>query len=265
MAIALWHELRHMKQDAANAGGMAVGGQLKDARTGHLMGMIAEADAFTAETLMALQQKKAGHQEYFEVTEKSRDYGVRKYIQGFLRRRPYESFRDDETFARALFTELMTEGLVSYRASYFARLGRHFAASATVEDFRKSVEQSETGGTKGGPELTKMYGKAYSSVSPRALMSAFWCVQPPEERDTLDLVETAVRLAPAMTESAFQQVKSDILERVQNIYMHDPDEPFYLRDEGVAAAGLLKKAALSHTPVPIGKLTGRPHRGRSPS
>ncbi|MEZ0222913.1 MAG: DUF6782 family putative metallopeptidase [Alphaproteobacteria bacterium] len=226
MAIALWHELRHMAQYAANPGkGVAGPGQLKDARTAHMMGVMIEADAFTAETLMALQQKKAGNSEYYDAMfAGTREPGAHRDILRFLRAQPYESFNDDAKFARALFTHLMMDGLLSYRTRYFSYLGAQFAAADNVDSFRARVAASKRGGMKAGPELGAFYGPGYTAVSPRALATAFLPVQPVDEQQMLALVERTVKRAPHLTENEFQQAKKEIFARKQDIWQKDPDD-----------------------------------------
>jgi hypothetical protein len=259
MAAALWHELRHMRQHEANPAGLCVPGSLKDPRTAHIMSMMMEADAFTAETLMALQQRKAGNAEYHHAMFANPDYGVRLHIKGFLRERPYESFRDDAAFSRALFTNLMVDGLLSYRASYFSHLGYQFAASNNLEEFRKRIGGAEKGGTGASPELTALYGPGFMSVSPQALMGAFYAAQPADEKHTLHLAQTTINRADSLTEEQFQKARTEILQRAQEIYMKDPDERHYSGPLSAKVADALKHAAEKNI------LTGKPRRGRSPS
>ncbi|TAL34837.1 MAG: hypothetical protein EPN97_08225 [Alphaproteobacteria bacterium] len=258
MAMALWHELRHMRQHEGNPAGMAFGGQLKDPRTAHLMGMMAEADAFTAETLMALQQKKSGNPEYFDAMFSRPDYGPHRYIAGFLRQQPYESFKDDAAFARALFTGMMTEGLLSYRASYFSRLGFHFRVSEDLAAFRRRVGNSKQGGIEADAPLAALYGPGFMSVSPKALMAAFYAAQPADERQALRLAQNTVNRADRLTEQEFRDARQEVIRRTQEIYMKDPDEYHYPGAFGEKVTGALKNAAEKDS------FTGRPRRGRSP-
>lgn len=258
MAMILWHELRHMRQHMANPGGMAFAGQLKDPRTAHLMAMMAEADAFTAETLMALQQKKAGNPEYFDAMFTRPDYGPHRHIKGFLSAHPYESFKDDGAFARALFTGMMTEGLLSYRASYFSRLGFQFRVADDLAAFRKQIEKSRQGGLAADETLTALYGPGYMSVSPRALMAAFHAAQPADEQYVLRLAQNTVNRADKLTETEFRKARDDIVRHTQEIYMKDPDEYPYSSPFGEKVKAGLNAAARKDN------FTGKPHRGRSP-
>lgn len=225
MAMALWHELRHFQQNAANGPrGYTHHGQLKDARTAHMMNVMIEADAFTAETLMALQQKKAGNPEYFNAMFDRPSNGSHRDIMRFMRDNSYEDFKDDATFARALFTHMTSSGLLNYRASYFLHLGASVYAAENVEDFRQRIKDGPRGGTRGSPELSALYGPGYSAVSVRALATAFFHVQPEDERQALELVEKTVRRAPTLTEEQFQEAKQDILKKTMAVYGKDPDE-----------------------------------------
>ena len=252
MAVALWHELRHMKQDAANPGaGFASGGQLRDPRTAYLMGVMIEADAFTAETLMAMQQRKAGRPEYAEAMfGRYLSDGPHLEIARFLKHRPYESFKDDAGFARALFTHLMTEGLVAYRAQYMARLGRHFALSENVEQFRARIAAEKAGGTNSTPGLNALYGPGFMSVSPRALATAFLPAQGVDEQQLLDRADKTVKRAATLTEAQFQEAKTDILRGTQEFWFKPLDEPQYVRREELQERDALRKAAQGETPPP---------------
>jgi hypothetical protein len=255
MAIALWHELRHMQQDAANPGvGMMCAGQLKDPRTAVLMSMMQEADAFTAETLMALQQKKAGKPEYFEAMFKGYlPDGAHRDIARFLRRNPYEDSKDDAAYARRLFTHLMLDGLMSYRANYFTRLRLRFMPERGLADFQSQVEQSPQGGTKASPELAKLYGDNFMSVSPRALAAAFWAAQPIDEREAFERIEKTVKNAGSLTEQQFAQSRADILTRVKDLSNKDPDDGFFRVREAEIAARNLREQAISGKPAVRGK------------
>jgi hypothetical protein len=250
MALALWHELRHMQQDAANPGtGFASGGQLKDPRTAYLMGVMIEADAFTAETLLAVQQKKAGHPEYYDAMFGRRlETGSHREIYRFLQQNPNEGFRDDAAFSRALFTHLMTEGLVSYRAQYMARISYHFATSDNADAFREKVAGAKRGGTKSTPALNALYGPQYMSVSPRALATAFLPAQSTEERMILDIAQRAVEKAPTLTETEFQTAKREVTLLTKDYWYKDPDEPQYLAPAEMKAREELRQAALSDKP-----------------
>lgn len=263
MAIALWHELRHMQQDAANPGaGMMFAGQLKDPRTAVLMSLMQEADAFTAETLMALQQKKAGKPEYFDAMFKGYlGEGAHRDIARFLKQNPYEKFKDDAAFARGLFTHLMLDGLMSYRANYFQRLRLRFLPDGGLADFQRQVGLSPEGGTRSSPDLGQMYGKGFARVSPRALGAAFWAAQPIDERDALMLIEKTVKNIGRMTEQQFADARADILTRVKELANKDPAEGFYRLSESEYAAKQLRKLAAEDKPQRLEALT-RPATSR---
>jgi hypothetical protein len=252
MAIALWHELRHMRQDAANPGRkMAYGGRLKDPRTSYLMGVMAEADAFTAETLMALQQRKAGHPEYFDAMfGHYLDDGPHRDIARFMRRHPYNEFKDDATFARALFTHLMTDGLVAYRVQFMAGIARHFAQAENVEQFRAAIAAEKEDGTKSSPALNALYGPKFAFVSPRALVTAFLPAQAIDEKQALEVADKAVDNAATLTEAEFQAAKTDMLARTKDFWFKPLDEPQFLMREEMSARERLRKAALSDKPAP---------------
>jgi hypothetical protein len=245
MALAFWHELRHMRQDDANPGrGFANGGQVRDASTAHLMGMMIEADAFTAETLLALQQKKAGNPEYYAAMFRAHDAnGVHGEIVRFLEQKPYESFPGDAAFARGLFTYLMTEGLQTYRTGYFNTLAGHFRRAPTLGDFQALLARAERGGMRANQELTDMYGPGFSGVAPRALATAFWPAQNYEERGALDLIVKTISRAPSLTETGFQKARDEILDRAMGISFRELEHPRHVPDEEQQARDRLTKAA----------------------
>jgi hypothetical protein len=249
MATSLWHELRHMLQHLANAPiGVAHAGQIKDPRTGYLMELMGEADAFTAETLVACQQKKSGNPEYYGNLLTRPSDGVYGYIARYLKKNPYESFKDDATFARAMFTYLMLAGPLNYRARYFQRLGNIFSGSGDAKTFNAALAASKSGGSAFSPELTEMYGSGYAGVSYRALAAAFSRGQPFDEQLTLLRIESVVRKAPHMTEQQFQEAKTDVLQHVKDVYFKESDNSFRGFDQD-RAAQRLRHAALSDTPA----------------
>jgi len=118
MALTLWHELRHVRQ-MHDWGRLSPGntGRLRDTQRMHVLSMMIEADAYTSQTLMALQAKKAGRGGYMDALLR-RESRAFKTIRAFLEKTPYESFPDDGAFARALFVEVMQKGLPGYSRSY---------------------------------------------------------------------------------------------------------------------------------------------------
>ena len=260
MTLYLWHELRHMLQHAANPDGMAMGGRLRDARTAHILGTMWEADAFTAETLTALKQKKSGHPEYFDAILAKPEPGAHQYIARFLQEKPYESFRDDASFSRALFTGLMLDGLLSYRVGYFDHLKQDIRNSKDIGEFRDKIAKSPSGGMVLGPELMAQYGTGFTQVSSRALATAFLRAQPFDEQSALLRVETMVRRADRMTDPEFQKAKQEIVSRLQDIWYKESNG--YRGQEAEAASNRLHKAAEAETPAALSDL--KPRRPAKP-
>ncbi len=218
MTATLWHELRHLRQHLERGdlkGGVS---RLHGTRKQHMISLMIEADAFTAQTLMCLREKKAGHPEYldkFLATGK----GAAEAARTLLAHRPYESFPDDGTFARALFGDIMKTNMPGYQAKYFRSYHRIFNKAATLAQLRQMA-----GITREAPDfpasstLMDLYGRKGGDIaSVPQLAKAYYRAQEPDVRDALTLIEETVRQADKMTEDEFAAARTDILKRTEKL------------------------------------------------
>ncbi|HYD18276.1 MAG TPA: DUF6782 family putative metallopeptidase [Patescibacteria group bacterium] len=218
MTTTLWHELRHMQQhiDRGDMAGRA--GKLHNARAEHVIGLMIEADAFTAQTVMAVQQARGGRPEYLEAML-SRDGPAMDCIREFLKKNQPPDFSDDRHFARALFTEMMREGLPRYSAKYFERHRNIFQRAATAEKFRKLVKR-EGVAPKFLPTdrlLDTYLHRDDPAPSVSALARKFFCEQPREAQETLALIEDTVQRAKDLSQSEFKQARNEIIDRTTGL------------------------------------------------
>lgn len=218
MTTTLWHELRHMQQhiDRGDMSGRA--GKLHNARDEHVIGLMIEADAFTAQTVMAVSQARAGRPEYLQAML-DRDGPAMDCIREFLKKSGPADFDDLQHFARALFTEMMRDGLPRYSAKYFERHRNDFKKAATVEKFRKLVKREGV-----APEfipsdrlLDTYLRRDAAAPSVAAVARKFFAEQPFEARDTLSLIEDTVKHAAVLSESEYQQRREEIIDRTAGL------------------------------------------------
>ena len=218
MTTTLWHELRHMQQHIDRGDMKSAAGKLHNAQDEHVIGMMIEADAFTAQTLMALREAKNGSPEYIDAML-AKGGGARGCIGKFLKQSPPESFPDEQHFARALFTEIMENGLPRYSAKYFERHNKIFNKASSISQFRDIVAQ--TG--KGSPfipteKLSGAYFAANDSVPAVGdLARLFFEKQPEEARITLALIEDTVTKVAVLKEVEFQTARDAILARTESL------------------------------------------------
>ena len=213
MTSTLWHELRHMIQRTAS--GDLGGGttRLLDTRVQHMMSLMMEADAYTSQTLMCLQQKKAGRPEYLDAFLK-RDSEACQQIKRFLDKRPYESYPADAAFARALFVDVMKHGLAAYQQKYFNGYRKAFKKAATPQGLARMVAGRKSRDVIPSEELLKIYGqKPGTGLSIRPLALGFYDAQDKDTRETLALVEDTVKNAPAMTQEQFKAARAEVVSR----------------------------------------------------
>jgi hypothetical protein len=218
MTTTLWHELRHMQQHIDRGDMKSAAGKLHNAQDEHVIGMMIEADAFTAQTLMALREAKNGNPEYIDAMM-AKGGGARGCIGKFLKNSPPESFPDERHFARALFAEIMENGLPRYSAKYFERHNKIFNKAASVDQFRKVVAEAGRASPFIPTEkLSGIYFAANDSVpAVNDLARLFLEKQPEDARTTLALIEDTVTKAAALKEEEFQQARDTILERTQSL------------------------------------------------
>lgn len=218
MTTTLWHELRHMQQHIDRGDMKSAAGKLLNAQDEHVIGMMIEADAFTAQTLMALREAKNGNPEYIDAMM-AKGGGARGCIKKFLKASPPESFPDEQHFARALFTEIMQNGLPRYSAKYFERHNKIFNAASSAAQFRDIV--AKAGAPFQFKPTEKLSGTYFAANDPvpavTDLARLFLEKQPEEARTTLALIEDTVTKAAVLKEEEFQQARDAILERTQSL------------------------------------------------
>lgn len=215
MTSTLWHELRHLCQHLARGDLKGGSTRLLDTRVQHMTSLMMEADAYTSQTMMCLQQKRAGKPEYLEAFLK-RDSAACQYIGAFLDQNPPEGFKDDAQFARALFSGVVKDGLARYQCKYFDGYRRAFKKAATAEALRKMVAKKRVREFIPSASLLQLYGRRADGVSPiRPLAQTLYDAQPKDVRDTLALIEETVAKAAMLPAEDFAAARSDILARTK--------------------------------------------------
>lgn len=253
MVTTLWHELRHVQQHI-DRGDIHTGGvsRLFDTRRQHVISLMIEADAFTAQAMLALTQKKQGNTVYFDAFM-SRDTPAVVAIKNFLNENPFETAADKQAFARALFTDIMLDGLGGYNGKYMETYREIFKNRKTVEEFRKTI-----GKKKVPPEflvstaLTDMYGQDFAAeTSVKALSTAFMRAQTQDVRKTLSLVERAVENADSMNQEEYAKTRREIMTRAKSI-----SQAFNKKavKQLPATRAALKKAARQDRPPPFSRV-----------
>lgn len=214
MTTTLWHELRHMQQHIDRGDMKSAAGKLHNAQDEHVIGMMIEADAFTAQTLMALGEAKNGNPEYIHAMM-AKGGGARGCIGKFLKNSPPESFPDEQHFARALFAEIMANGLPRYSAKYFERHHKIFNNASSADKFRTMVAQVPAAPSFHPSEkLSGTYFAANDDVpAVKDIARLFLEKQPEDARTTLALIEDTVEKAAVLKEEEFRTARDSILER----------------------------------------------------
>ncbi len=257
MARTTYHEYRHVLQ-MEDMGKIETGGGrvLKDVRTCHMLSMMMEADAYTAEVLAACKAAKSGHPEYLQDLFTNREGGPNaQHAKAFLQKQPFDSFKDDAHFARALFTDFMLNGLDNYSTVYFGSYRMQFLLSPTLNDFKKHLEQTAEPQTfTPSKQLAEIYKQEFmDGVSVRALAHAFRRNLPQEEQQLLRIIDTTVANAGNYSEEQYQKKREDILMRANSIYMK---EDFYMNPPGTAynpVSKFLADAARQDKPASVGE------------
>jgi hypothetical protein len=244
MAVTLWHELRHVLQNIDMPDLGVPYGRARDAGANHTFALMLEADAFTAEAVMAFQEKKKGNPEYYNHILKASGVGPYTSRRRFLLENPPESFRDEQQFARALFTEMMVEGLTAYSAKFFLSHGRVFNNSEDTAAFRDKIKDTPDIYAVTPTRMSQMYGQGFlPSTSMRALLTGFAEALPLQEQAALNLIEKTAANAASLTQQEFRRAREEVLQRVQDIYYTDPEDRPYETNEVTAAKTRLRKAA----------------------
>jgi len=219
MATTLHHELRHVEQQRAR-GTVQKGffGGLRDAARQHVISLMEEADAFTAEIVEAFRRDKAGQREYLETLFERRGL-VTLHAQKMLREKPYESFPDDGAFSRALFTHIMRGGLDHYSADYFDDYAKTFSDATSLSKFRAEVKaEPEPPKERPAEKLMALYGGDFAGAkSLGGLAGKFFLAQPRQVQATLKLIEKTVKNAGTMTAKEYKQARKDIIKRSKKL------------------------------------------------
>ncbi len=255
MARTTYHEFRHVLQ-IEDMGNIETGGfrHIKDVRTAHMLSMMMEADAYTSEVLAACKAAKAGHPEYLDDLFTNRDGGPNvQHAKAFLQKRPFDSFKDDAQFARALFTDFMLNGLDNYSTTYFGAYRMQFLLAPKLPDFQKHLADTpDPAAVTPSKQLAEIYKQEFmDGVSVRAIAHAFRRNLPQEEQDLLRIIDSTVKNAATMSESQYQKKREDILMRSQSIYMK---EDFYMNPPGTAynpVSRFLQEAAAREKPATV--------------
>jgi hypothetical protein len=220
MTSTLWHELRHLTQHLARGDLKGGSSRLLDTRVQHMTSLMMEADAYVSQTVMCLQQDKAGYPEYLEAFLR-RDSAACKYIKSFLDQNPYDGFKDDAHFARALFPGLVNDGLARYQRKFFDGYQSAFKRAASAEALQKMIAKKHAANFTLSAALLQLYGQHADGVtSIRPLAQVFYDAQPKDVRDTLALVEDTVAKAPTLSAEDFAAARTDILARTKNLSKH---------------------------------------------
>jgi len=255
MARAAYHELRHVLQFAAMDRLKEGGGRgLKDVRTGHMISMMMEADAYTAEIVTALQAAKNGKPEYLADVLGNKANGPNvDHARRFLKKRPFESFKDEGQFARALFTDLMMNSLDNYSTNYFGSYRSQFLYCQTLPEFQEHVARiNPMKDFTPSQQLGAIYGADFAGgVSIRALTAMFQRTLPEEERTLLRLIESTVDKAATLTDAEYAKRREDILEKGRSIYWkeyHNTQPPGTAENP---VSRFLQKAAEADKPMTV--------------
>lgn len=220
MALTLWHELRHVVQ-MRDWGRLEPGhtGRLRDTQRMHVLSMMIEADAYTAQTVMAVQAKKAGDARYLEKLL-ARKTAAFQSIARLLEKTPYESFADDGIFARTVFSHVMQNGLGGYSRTYQKNYASAFNKAATVKSFRNVLSGMKTPAPfKPSEDITRIYkSDLLGSTSIDALLALHQKAQPQKLTEVLALIDKTVEAAPALTQEQYQAARAEILERLPKPY-----------------------------------------------
>jgi hypothetical protein len=216
MATTLWHELRHMQQHIER--GDMTGGvtRVLDTRAQHMISLMIEADAYTAQMLMGLRQKKAGNPEYYDALMERKSPAFIS-IKKFLKKTPYETVQDEKAFARALFTEMMLTGLPAYHAKYLDAYAKAFESAKTAEEFRAQMS-----GRKPPPDFapSKSLHDIYGVTAPpdlRRIAASFLSAQDKALRRVIGKVDDTTRNAAMISETDFQQAKAEIVRESKRL------------------------------------------------
>ncbi|MDE1151523.1 MAG: hypothetical protein PW788_03205 [Micavibrio sp.] len=255
MARTAYHELRHVLQ-IADMGQLdeGAGRRLKNVRTGHMISLMMEADAYTAEIVSAIKADKNGKPEYLRDVLNKRDNGPNvDHAKRFLRMNPFDSFKDEGAFARALFTDLMMNSLDNYSTNYFGSYRMQFLVCPTLQEFKDHLDKS-------GPmkdftpseKLGAIYGADFAGgVSVRALTAMFRTQMPQEEQNVLRLIDSTVKKADTMTDAEYEKLRDDILIKTQSIYWKEDHNTHPPGTAYSAASRFLQKAAGAEKPLTV--------------
>lgn len=216
MATTLHHELRHIEQQRAR-GTLAKGffGGLEDATRQHMVSLLEEADAFTAEAVEAWKRDRAGDPAWMDEMY-ARGGAATSTALVFMEEHPPEKFASEAAFSRALLAHMMMHALDGYSKDYFGEYGQAFRENSSVAEFRKALaEEPQIPADPAAPELMKLYGGGMSLAS--AFADVFVKALPAKVRDTLKMIEDAVAEADRMTEDDYAAVRRTVMSRTERL------------------------------------------------
>lgn len=249
MVLTLFHELRHMKQQEEQGDikkGVFLG--LKNTRRAHMLSLMQEADAFTSETLFALDRNAAGDATYLN-SVMTRGDDLARVSARYIKTAPVSYEQDRDAFRRGLFAHIMLEGLSGYSASYFLGYAAAFRRSATKDDFANLVEeQRELRKLDNQSPLALPYGQSYmQKTSVTAMARVFFKTLPLAEQEALALVEKTVRNIGKMSEEQYQKTRETAATALISVYQTDPRELVY-STEADTVRRTVSEAAIADAP-----------------
>lgn len=220
MVSTLWHELRHVAQHVERGDLKGGTSRLHDTRAQFMISLMIEADAFTAQALMCLREKQAGHPEYLRAFLK-RDSNAAKCVARFLKTNAYDP-RHEAAFARALFRAIFDTALDGYKARYLDGYRAVFKKAADVQSFRTAIGKSTAPPDVIPSErLLQIYGLRGGDVGPlRAQGLSLAKKQPAALYYALQQIEETVAQAGQMDDKAYRAARRDILKGTRRLSAH---------------------------------------------
>jgi hypothetical protein len=250
MVMTLFHELRHMQQnqelDTLRSGTFL---SMKNPQRSHILALMYEADAFTSETIFALERKKQGDSQYYDSMVKH-GHDLAKVTARYIRSAPVSYDKDPEAFRRGLFAHVMLEGLAGYSAGYFLTHAANFERADTRKKMITMLaDEKPVGAVKNDSALANVYGSKYmSKASVPVAASVFFKALPDAEQHVLKLMDKTIRNLDNMTEDAYQKARKEISTAAKDIYMTDPEELSFSR-KTLAIRSAIRQAATADLPA----------------
>lgn len=208
-----FHELHHLRQLSAS-GRLEKGGvpRFPGSEDAYFTYLIAEADAHTFQTYIALKYKEAGYPQYFEGFISSNSDTVQD-IKRFLTRNPRDAFVSTADFSRALFRSLLFYGMKGYERNFFNKLGASIGKLKTVEDIRLVVRAGDLP-AKTSTEFrghADIYGPGFLEGAHLQEMREILLARlSPEKRIMLQAAKTLENEASSLTQERLDALKNVI-------------------------------------------------------